>query len=133
MFYLLLNNRHCLKACEILTKWGNIVGNRLHTYISFAHQKVLRLSTISKICVLWWHKSLSNRAAYLSSQLISAVQFFFFFFIGPKKKYVGLRSPDPLYFSAADPNLFYRQLFHPNFCLRSYQFLHRIRITIFVV
>ena len=32
-----------------------------------------------------------------------------------KKKYVCLRSPDPPYFSAADPNLFYRQLFHPNF------------------
>jgi hypothetical protein len=32
------------------------------------------------------------------------------------KKYVCLRSPDPPYFSAADPNLFYRQLFHPNFC-----------------
>ena len=36
--------------------------------------------------------------------------------VGPKKKYVCLRSPDPPYFSAADPNLFYRQLFHPNFC-----------------
>ena len=45
--------------------------------------------------------------------------------IGPKKKYVCLRSPDPPYFSATDPNLFYQQLFHPNFC---YQFLHRIRI-----
>ena len=33
-----------------------------------------------------------------------------------KKKYVCLRSPDPPYFSAADPNLFYRQFFHPNFC-----------------
>jgi hypothetical protein len=32
-----------------------------------------------------------------------------------KKKNVCLRSPDPPYFSAADPNLFYRQLFHPNF------------------
>jgi hypothetical protein len=48
-------------------------------------QKWLRLSTISKICVLWWHKSLPNRAAYLSSQLISAVQFFFFFFYRAKK------------------------------------------------
>ena len=47
-----------------------------------------------------------------------------------ENKYVGLRSPDPPYFLAADPNLFYRQLFHPNFC---YQFLHRIRITICVV
>ena len=33
-----------------------------------------------------------------------------------KKIYVCLRSPDPPYFSAADPNLFYWQLFHPNFC-----------------
>jgi hypothetical protein len=33
-----------------------------------------------------------------------------------KKKYLCLRSPDPPYFSAADPNLFYRQLFDPNFC-----------------
>ena len=36
--------------------------------------------------------------------------------VGPKKKYVCLRSPDPPYFSAADPNLFLQQLFHPNFC-----------------
>jgi len=35
---------------------------------------------------------------------------------GQKKKYVCLRSPDRPYFSAADPNLFYRQLFDPNFC-----------------
>jgi len=47
-----------------------------------------------------------------------------------KKKYVCLRSPDPPYFLAADPNLFYQQLFHPNFC---YQFLHRIRTTICVI
>ena len=33
-----------------------------------------------------------------------------------KKKNVCLRSPDRPYFSAADPNLFYRQLFDPNFC-----------------
>jgi hypothetical protein len=36
--------------------------------------------------------------------------------LGQKKKYVCLRSPDPPYFSAADPNLFNQQLFHPNFC-----------------
>jgi hypothetical protein len=36
--------------------------------------------------------------------------------LGKKKKYVCLWSPDPPYFSAADPNLFYWQLFHPNFC-----------------
>jgi hypothetical protein len=53
--------------------------------------------------------------------------------LGQKKIYVYLRSPDPPYFSAADPNLFYRQLFNTNFCKRPYQFLHRIRITIFVV
>ena len=33
-----------------------------------------------------------------------------------KKKNVCLRSPDRSYFSATDPNLFYRQLFYPNFC-----------------
>ena len=33
-----------------------------------------------------------------------------------KQTYVCLRSPDPPYFSAADPNLFNRQLFHPNIC-----------------
>ena len=33
-----------------------------------------------------------------------------------KKKYMCLLSPDQPYFSSADPNLFYRQLFHPNFC-----------------
>jgi hypothetical protein len=33
-----------------------------------------------------------------------------------KKENVCLRSPDPPYFSAADPNLFYRQLFDTNFC-----------------
>ena len=31
-----------------------------------------------------------------------------------KKNCVCLRSPDPPYFSAADPNLFYRQLFDSN-------------------
>jgi hypothetical protein len=36
--------------------------------------------------------------------------------LGQKKKYVCLRSPDPPYFSVADPNLFYQQLFDPNFC-----------------
>ena len=36
--------------------------------------------------------------------------------LGQKKIYVCLRPPDPPYFSTADPNLFYRQLFHPNFC-----------------
>ena len=36
--------------------------------------------------------------------------------VRPKKKYVCLRSSDPPYFSAADPNLFFWQLFHPNFC-----------------
>jgi hypothetical protein len=36
--------------------------------------------------------------------------------LGQKKKYVCLRSPDPLYFLAADPNLFYWQLFDTNFC-----------------
>ena len=30
--------------------------------------------------------------------------------LGQTKKYVCLRSPDRPYFSAADPNLFYRQL-----------------------
>ena len=35
---------------------------------------------------------------------------------GQKKIYVCLRSPDLPYFSAADPNLFNRQLFDPNFC-----------------
>ena len=35
--------------------------------------------------------------------------------LGQKKKYVCLRSPDLPYFSAADPNLFYRQLFDINF------------------
>jgi len=39
--------------------------------------------------------------------------------IRSKKKYVCLRSPDRPYFSATDPNLFYRQLFDPNFCLIS--------------
>ena len=34
--------------------------------------------------------------------------------LGQTKTYVCLRSPDPPYFSAADPNLFYQQLFHPN-------------------
>ena len=33
-----------------------------------------------------------------------------------KKKCACLRSPDPPYFSAADPNLFYQQLFDTNFC-----------------
>ena len=37
-------------------------------------------------------------------------------YLGQKKIYVCLRSPDPPYFSAADPNLFNQQLFHPNFC-----------------
>ena len=36
--------------------------------------------------------------------------------LGQNKLFVCLRSPDPPYFSAAEPNLFYRQLFHPNFC-----------------
>ena len=36
--------------------------------------------------------------------------------LGQKKIYVCLWSPDPPYFSTADPNLFNRQLFHPNFC-----------------
>ena len=36
--------------------------------------------------------------------------------LGQTKKYVCLRSPDRPYFSAADPNLFYRQLFDSNFC-----------------
>ena len=31
--------------------------------------------------------------------------------LGQEKKYVCLRSPDRPYFSAADPKLFYRQLF----------------------
>jgi hypothetical protein len=34
---------------------------------------------------------------------------------GQKNKYVCLRSPDRPYFSAADPNLFHRQLFDPIF------------------
>jgi hypothetical protein len=36
--------------------------------------------------------------------------------IRPEEKKVCLRSPDRPYFSAADPNLFYRSLFDPNFC-----------------
>jgi hypothetical protein len=39
-----------------------------------------------------------------------------FLLLGQEKKYVCLRSPDPPYFSAANPNLFNRQLFHTNFC-----------------
>ena len=35
--------------------------------------------------------------------------------IGPKNN-TCLLSPDRPYFSATDPNLFYRQLFYPNFC-----------------
>jgi hypothetical protein len=46
---------------------------------------------------------------------VSSIQIFVAL-LGQKKKYVCLRSPDPPYCSAADPNLFYRQLFHPNFC-----------------
>ena len=42
--------------------------------------------------------------------------FHYFILLGQTKKFVCLRSPDHPYFSAADPNLFYRQLFDPNFC-----------------
>ena len=54
----------------------------------------------------------------LSNQIIAEVNHVFYpkCYPRPKKIYVCLRSPDPPYFPAADPNLFNRQLFHPNFC-----------------
>jgi hypothetical protein len=54
--------------------------------------------------------------------------------VRPKKKNVFTVTRPTLFFSRpANPKLFYRQLLDPNFCERSYQFLHRIQITIFVV
>jgi hypothetical protein len=38
------------------------------------------------------------------------------FKVRPKKKICVFTAPDPPYFSAADPNIFYRQLFDTNFC-----------------
>ena len=52
---------------------------------------------------------------------ISSCNFFpnpinYFLLCKAKKKKMCLRSPDPPYFSAADPNLFNQQLLDPNFC-----------------
>jgi hypothetical protein len=52
----------------------------------------------------WINKTLLLMPCLMGSSIIILKEYY----IGQKKKYVCLRSPDPPYFSAADPNLFYR-------------------------
>ena len=61
-------------------------------------------------------KILNGLAPPVLSNLVQKQDHKYNFRYGQKKIYVCLRSPDPPYFSAADPNLFYRQLFDANFC-----------------
>ena len=109
----------------------------LETCLLYVYDTIFHYKQMEHVCIGKCFTTLIN---------IHAGQFIFYFNgaiicsflnmafnVRPKKKCGCLRSPDPPYFSAVDPNLFYRKLFDPNFCQRPYQFLHRIQITIFVV
>jgi len=63
------------------------------------------------------------------NEFISSLEQFSLSFSADKAK----KKNTCVYGHPTDPNLFFQQLFDTNFCQRPYLFLHRIRITIFVV